>query len=172
MGAKIKNLDAYMARLAKIAPAAKQAVGAALQTNAQELSSAIARACDDDPKLSESVGYTAGQAPKGTLGAGDDTSAALAAEGLSYTVYAGAGLKIPAAARWREFGTHPHAEDAKDGGVMAFEGKEGQGFAAHVQNPGERAQPFFFPTYRAYKKRMNSRASRAGSAAIKKAFAE
>ena len=171
MGAKIKNLDAYMARLAKIAPAAKQAVGAALQTNAQELSSAIARACDDDPRLSESVGYTAGQAPKGTLGAGDDTSAALAAEGLSYTVYAGAGLKVPAAATWREFGTAPHAEDAK-GKVMVFDGRDGEAFTPHVDNPGEKAQPFFYPTYRAYKKRLNGRASRAGSAAIKKAFAE
>ncbi len=172
MGAKIKNLDAYMARLKRVPEAARTAVGAALAQNASELAGAIARACDDDPKLSASVGFTAGQAPAGTLGGGsDDVSQVLAAEGLSFTVYAG-DASFPAAARWREFGTHPHAEDAKDGGVMAFEGKEGQGFAAHVQNPGERAQPFFFPTYRAYKKRMNSRASRAGSAAIKKAFAE
>ena len=171
MGAKIKNLDAYMARLRRIPVAAKTGVAGALAKNAEELSGAIARACDDDPKLSASVGFTAGEAPSGALGAGDDTSAALATEGLSYTVYAGAGLSIPAAARWREFGTHPHAENAK-GKAMVFEGKEGQAFAAHVHHPGEKAQPFFYPTYRAYKKRLNSRASRAGSAAIRKAFAE
>ena len=93
----------------------------------------------------------------------------MAGEGLSYTVYAGAGLAIPKRAQWREFGTAPHGEDAK-GKVMAFEGKDGEAFAAHVDNPGAHAQPFFYPTYRAYKKRLNSRAKRAGSAAIKKAF--
>ncbi len=171
MGAKIKNLDAYMARLNRIAPAAKEAVGAALQTNAQELSGAIARACDDDPKLSASVGYAAGAAPAGTLGAGDSTSQALASQGLSYTVFAGEGLPVPAVATWREFGTQPHAEDAK-GKVMAFDGRDGEAFTPHVDNPGEHAQPYFYPTYRAWKKRLNSRASRAGSAAIKEAFAE
>ena len=169
MGAKIKNLDAYMARLRRIPDAAKAGVHDALQQNAQELSAAISRACDDDPKLSASVGFAEGQAPAGALGSGATTSDALAGEGLSFTVFAGAGLENPATARWREFGTHPHAEDAK-GRVMAFEGKEGEGYAAHVDNPGERAQPFFYPTYRAYKKRLNSRASRAGSKAIRQAF--
>jgi len=53
-----------------------------------------------------------------------------------------------------EFGTAPHING---------------GWAAGTQHPGTAPQPFFFPAYRALRKRMKSRISRAITTSIKKA---
>ena len=166
MGASFKGQEQLARRLGRIPSLVKEAVGAAQEQNAKELSGAIARACSDDPVLSASVGYTDGRAPKGTLGSGAGNDAK-AAEGLVYTVYAG-DPAFPGKARWREFGTASHGEDPKSKSVMAFENAGQPVFAKHVDHPGERARPFFYGTYRTLKKRMRSRTSRAATAAAKK----
>ncbi|WP_461222623.1 hypothetical protein [Methylobacterium sp. CM6247] len=51
-----------------------------------------------------------------------------------------------------EFGTAPHI----NGGLFAG-----------TQNPGAKAQPFFYPLYRAYKKRVKARVFRATTKAAK-----
>lgn len=52
-----------------------------------------------------------------------------------------------------EFGTAPH---------------EVGGLYAGAQHPGSKPQPFFFPPYRAYRKRARGRSSRAMKAVIKR----
>ena len=166
---KLRNREAFAKKLARIPPAVKAGVHDALAANAKELADTIARACDDDPKLSASVGFTDGEAPAQSLhGERSDASAALAEEGLSFSVFAGP-ADMPAMARWREFGTSPHREAPKNREVLAFDDKGEHVFAQRVDNPGEKARPFFYPTYRSLKKRLKSRASRAGSKAIKQA---
>lgn len=56
-----------------------------------------------------------------------------------------------------EFGTRPHPNKGKFKGTM---------------HPGTKAQPFFYPVYRAYKRRAKSRVSRAINKAVKRLAAE
>ena len=83
--------------------------------------------------LRASIGWTWGEAPKGSI-----TIASVKSQlgrGMTLTIYAG--NKDAYYARWVEFGTDPHA----NGGLFA--GSE---------HPGTRAQPFFYVSWRANKK--------------------
>lgn len=59
-------------------------------------------------------------------------------------------------ARWIEFGTRPFTN---------------AGTFAGTENPGTRAQPYFFPSYRALKKQAKSRVNRAITKAVKEVAA-
>jgi HK97 gp10 family phage protein len=83
----------------------------------------------------------------GTAGAGDP----------DLTVRISAGNSKVRYAHLVEFGTSPHPQGGK------FKGTE---------HPGTAAQPFFYPAYRALRKRVKSRISRATNQAAKKVAAK
>lgn len=105
----------------------------------------------DDGKLKKSIGWTWGEAPRGSIVLRLLKGSKKKNGGLTITIYAGDSEAFYA--RWVEFGTAPHV----NGGLFA-------GSA----NPGTSAQPFFFPAYRANKKRAKSGIRRAITKAAKK----
>lgn len=100
----------------------------------------------DDGDLRDSIEWTWGDAPSGAL------AIASAGDGnLRITIYAGDEKAFYA--RWVEFGTAQHPQ----GGM--FKG------ATH---PGTTAQPFFYPSWRALRRRVKSRLTRAMNKAAKR----
>lgn len=83
--------------------------------------------------LRDSIGWTWGKAPKGSM-VFATAKASLGAD-LTITIYAGNDEAYWA--RWVEFGTAPHIN---------------KGLYAGSQNPGTRAQPYFYVSWRANKK--------------------
>ncbi len=142
-------------KVAAIPKRIERAAKSAMETGAQELVDMMRRLVPvDSGDLRDSIGWTWGNAPAGAkvIAQSDPDS-----RGLRITVYAGNEKAYYAA--WLEFGTAPH-NVAKGGGNKGFKGD------AHG-HPGSRAQPFFFPSYRALRKRVQSRIKRETRKAIK-----
>jgi len=126
-----------------------------MEKGAQELIDMMKRLVPvDDGDLRDSIGWTWGEAPAGAKVISQSNADS---RGLKITVYAGSQKAFYAA--WVEFGTAPH-NVASGGGNKSHTG------ATHG-HPGSRAQPFFFPSYRSLKKRIQSRIKRQAKAAMK-----
>ncbi len=132
---KILNLDRLNRKLAKLPAVAKQMIRQAMEAKANEIVAMMKNLVPvDDGTLRDSIGWTWGKAPKGSL-----TLASVQATGdsdMTLTIYAG--NKQAFYARWVEFGTARH----ENGGL----------FAGSI-HPGTTAQPFFFVSWRANKRR-------------------
>lgn len=115
--------------------------------------------------LEESIGWTWGKAPRGALTLASATGKVEGGE-LTITVFAGDDEAFYA--RWVEFGTAAHST-AKGGGNVL--GKVAFKLGGGRRHPGTPAQPFFFPAYRARKKRVSSRIRAATSKAGRQAAA-
>lgn len=115
----------------------------------------------DELTLYESIGWTWGNAPKGSIVLG--RTSRRPGDGLRITIYAGNNEAFYA--RWVEFGTQAH-NVASGGGTVA--GKKSLASGGGLGHPGARAQPFFFPAYRANRRRVRSKIARATNAAAKK----
>lgn len=100
----------------------------------------------DDGTLRDSIGWTWGDAPKRSF----SVSTQIGSNKL--TIFAGSEKAYYA--RWVEFGTAAHEAGGK------FKG---------AQNPGARAQPFFFPSYRANRRQVKTMIRKAIRDAVKKA---
>jgi hypothetical protein len=115
----------------------------ALEQNAEEmvkLAKSIVPV--DDGDLRESIGWTYGEAPAGSFAIGQVKASGARASNLRITIYAGNERAFYA--RWVEFGTKAH-----------FQPNRGR------QHPGTRATGFFYGSYRALRKRMKGRVTRA-----------
>jgi HK97 gp10 family phage protein len=141
----VQGLADLNKKVAEIPKRIEKAARVAMEKGAQELVDMMKRLVPvDTGQLRDSIGWTWGDAPAG---------AALIAQsspdprGLKITVYA-----KDYAAAWVEFGTAPH-NVALGGGNKSFKGSANM-------HPGSRAQPFFFPSYRALRKRIQSRIKR------------
>ncbi|MGA6113360.1 HK97-gp10 family putative phage morphogenesis protein [Agrobacterium radiobacter] len=132
---RILNLDRLNRKLAKLPAVAKQMIRQAMEAKANEIVAMMKNLVPvDDGTLRDSIGWTWGKAPKGSL-----TLASVQAtgdNGMTLTIYAG--NKEAFYARWVEFGTARH----ENGGL----------FAGSI-HPGTTAQPFFFVSWRANKRR-------------------
>ncbi len=132
---KILNLNRLNRKLAKLPAVAKQMIRQAMEAKANEIVSMMKNLVPvDDGTLRDSIGWTWGKAPKGSL-----TLASVQATGdsdMTLTIYAG--NKEAFYARWVEFGTARH----ENGGL----------FAGSI-HPGTTAHPFFFVSWRANKRR-------------------
>lgn len=115
----------------------------------------------DEMTLYDSIGWTWGEPPKGSITLA--RSRRKPSDGFRITVYAGDDKAYYA--RWVEFGTQPH--NTAFGGGTAY-GKRQLAGGGGLGHPGARAQPFFFPAYRASRKRARSRITRAINAAAKR----
>lgn len=149
----LRNRDSLLKKLAAIQGAPRAAMRAALQKNAAEITEMQKRLAPvRSGDLRNSIGYTFGQyraananvrgVSGGTGGSDPD---------LSVTIHAGDDKAFYA--RWLEFGV---AGPWTIGG--RFEGATHGGF---------RAEPYFFPAWRALKRRSKSRLTRAMRKAIK-----
>ena len=149
--AKFSNRDRLLAKMARLPPEVRSAIKQAIAQSADELTDAIKRlAPKKTGKLRDSVTQTwgGGKVAHASLSAG----AGKGDPDLTVTITAGNG-----AVRYAhlvEFGTAPHVNGGK------FAGSE---------HPGAKAQPFFYPAYRAYKKRIKGRITRATTRAARSA---
>lgn len=163
----VKGLREFERKLMAIPRRVERAARAAMEKGADELVAMMKRLAPvDDGTLRDSIGWTWGDAPAGSvlLSQSEPDS-----RGLKITVYAGNAEAYYA--HWVEFGTAPH-NVADGGGTKA--GKESlrtgrltKKGAAPVFHPGAAAHPFFFPAWRALRKRIRSRIRREMKKAIK-----
>lgn len=158
----IKGLSKLQQKLAALPDAVKEEISKAMEQGAQEVVDFARRLVPvDEMTLYESIGWTWGDPPEGALVLA--RSKRRQGDGLRITVYAGGGEAFYA--RWVEFGTAPH-NVARGGGTVA--GRRSLASGGGLGHPGARAQPFFFPAYRASRRRIRSRISRATNAAARK----
>ncbi len=146
----VKGLDSLRRKLTKTIPERVLArVREAMEQAAAEAVSVIkGLAPQDSGALKDSIGWTWGDAPKGTIAL---LTSKRSAGGMRITIYAGGGDAFYA--RFVEFGTAPHVNKGKFAGT---------------QNPGMPAQPFFYPGWRLVRRK----AKRRVSGAIRKAIRE
>lgn len=139
--AKILNRERLRAKLKALSPEIKRQIKPALERGAQEIADlAIHLVPVDTSALKNSIDWTYGEPPDSAVLTGGRRKTPLnpQANDLKISVYAGNDLAYYA--RWVEFGTRS----------------------------GQRAQPFFFPAYRALRKSVKNRIARAVKSAIKK----
>lgn len=121
----------------------------AMEQGANELVAMMKRLVPvDEGTLRDSIGWTWGEAPAGSMKLAESKTVS---RGLKITVYAGNEKTIV---------TNSRGEGWQNAALQEF-GRQGVA-----------AQPFFFPSYRAMRKRIKSRVTRAMRAAIKAESAE
>ncbi len=163
--AKILNLARLERKLKRLPAATEAAIRAAMEQAADEIVALAQRlVAVDDGALRDSIGWTWGAPPRGSLTLGKVARSAIG-KGLTITVYAGNSEAFYA--RWVEFGTRPHAIVAVHAQVLGADGS----FGARVDHPGAAAQPYFFPAYRASRKSAKARIRRATRQAARKVAA-
>ncbi|MFG1238008.1 HK97-gp10 family putative phage morphogenesis protein [Xanthobacter autotrophicus DSM 597] len=150
----IKGLASLRRKLRAIPDAAREEIRRAMEEAAQEVVN-LARhlAPVDAGDLRDSIGWTWGDPPRGAIVLAKSRPRK-GAKDMRLTIYAGNDKAFYA--RWVEFGTAAHPNKGKFTGT---------------RHPGTRAQPFFFPAYRAERKKMKSKVSRAITKAAKKVAA-
>ena len=153
MTAKIIGLDRLKKKLAKLPAAAQKRISEAMEQGADEIVGLMKSLCPrDSGALRESIAWTWGDAPKGAL-----TLATVKGKGGSdnvITVYAGNAEAYYA--RFIEFGTAAHTAGGQFAGSTI---------------PAIPAQPFFFVSFRAMRRRVKSRVTRAINKAAKEVAA-
>ncbi|MDH0125420.1 HK97 gp10 family phage protein [Brucella intermedia GD04153] len=153
MAVKIKDLDRLQIKLKKFPEVAETLVKAAMEQGAQDIVNMMQNLVPvDDGELMESIGWTWGQAPKysqriGSVKSNDGK--------LTITIYAG-NSKVRYA-HLVEFGSAPHVNGGMYPGTF---------------NPGAKAQPFFYVSWRAKRRSARARVSRAITKAAKQIAAD
>lgn len=151
MATKIQGLDRLKRKLQAFPDAARDEIIKAMEQSAAEVV-AMAKSLVpvDSGGLRDSIGWTWGDPPKGAISIA--SAKGLRRQGSMFiTIYAGNSEAYQA--RWVEFGTSAHVNGGKFAGS---------------QHPGTAAQPFFFPAFRALRKRIKSRLTRAINKAAKR----
>lgn len=149
---KVQGLDRLNRKLKALPKDAEEEISKAMEQSANEIVAlAKSLAPVESGDLQMSIGWTWGDAPKGAMVLGKVKSTGRGAGNLQITVFAGGGDAFYA--RFVEFGTSGHV----NGGQFAG-----------TQNPGTTAQPFFYPAYRATRKRAKGRVTRAITRSAKK----
>jgi HK97 gp10 family phage protein len=148
--AKFSRREYLLKKMAAMPPAVRSAVKQALAQGADDVTDAMKRLVPvDSGKLQGSIRQTWG----GRKVAYASLSGAASASGdpeLTVTISAGdSGVRY---AHLVEFGTAPHINGGRFAGS---------------RHPGAAAKPFFYPAYRANKRRVKARISRATTKAVK-----
>lgn len=153
MVTRVQGLNRLKRKLKRFPAVVEQEIRAAMEQSATEIVAlAKSLAPVDDGDLQRSIGWTWGAAPEGAIVLGKVKSSR--SGNMVITVYAGGGDAFHA--RFVEFGTAPHVNGGRFAGS---------------QNPGTAAQPFFYPAYRATRKRAKGRITRAVNKAAKQVAA-
>lgn len=152
MTATIRGLKRLQRKLDKLPAAVKQHIREAMEKGADEIvQMAKYLVPSDTGTLRESIGWTWGRAPKGAMTIGKVQT--LGGD-LTITIYAGNSEAFYA--RWVEFGTAQHTAGGKFKGATI---------------PAIPAQPFFYFSFRANRRRVKGRVSRAITKAAKQVAA-
>jgi HK97 gp10 family phage protein len=131
---KILNLDRLNRKLMRLPEVAKREIRAGMERAAEQIVAMMKNLVPEaDGTLRDSIGWTWGKAPKGSLAVGAIKGGR--GDGLTITIYAGNDKAYYA--RWVEFGTSPHTNGGKFPGT---------------KNPGTRARPVFYVSWRANKR--------------------
>lgn len=167
--AKITGLDKLIRKFQQLPPRAEREIRIAMEKGAEEvvalakslapLGIASGRNSSNNPgALRDSIGWTWGRAPAGSVTLGSVTNGNGRRPGdLVITIYAGDDKAFYA--RWVEFGTKPHTITAKNAPTLT---RGGVNFGKQVSHPGaSTSSAFFYPAYRAVRKKIKSRISRA-----------
>lgn len=153
MARGILRLAALEKKLKRLPDIVIAKIKAAMEQSADEIVAMMKSLVPvDDGDLKDSIGWTWGKAPKGSM-IMDQAKASLGGD-LTLTIYAGDNKAFYA--RWVEFGTAAHVN---------------KGMFPGTDNPGTRSQPFFFTSYRANKKSAKRRISKAVRDAAKEVAA-
>ncbi|UGX87120.1 HK97 gp10 family phage protein [Phyllobacterium meliloti] len=138
----VLGLKKLNAKLKRLPAAAEAAIRTAMEQSANEIVALMKSLVPvDKGDLRESIGWTWGSKPKYSQAIASVTSAS---GNLTLTIHVG-NSKVRYA-HLVEFGTAPHL----NGGQFAG-----------TQHPGTKAEPFFFVSWRALRKRAKSRITRA-----------
>lgn len=152
MASSIRGLENLQKKLDRLPTVVKERIRKAMEEGAEEIvAMAKSLVATDTGALKSSIGWTWGRAPKGAMAIASVQSVG---GDLTITVYAGNSEAFYS--RWIEFGTAAHTA----GGM--FEG---------ATIPGVAAKPFFFVSYRANRKKVKSRITRAINKAAKEVAA-
>lgn len=142
----VQGLKQLNRKLKELPVAAQDALRPAMEALAQDVVNlAKSLVSVEDGELRDSINWTWGDAPAGAIVLGTTRQARNKNKNMIITIYAGDDKAFYA--RWVEFGTSPHGL-AKGGGGPPW-------------HPGSRPFPFFYPSWRANKKRAKTRISRA-----------
>ena len=163
MATKIQGLDRLKRKLRALPDAAREEIAKAMEQSANQIvMMAKSLAPVETGDLQMSISWTWGDAPKGSMVLGKVRDKGKGAGNLAITVYAGDQSTMVGSrqqfqlARLIEFGTSPHINSGKFAGS---------------QHPGTAAKPFFYPAYRAHRKRVKSRITRAINRSAKRVAA-
>jgi HK97 gp10 family phage protein len=157
----VKGIAEMNRAFAAIPKRVESAARKAMEQGAEELVAMMKRLAPvDDGDLRDSIGWSWGKAPAGAAVFAESTTPD--ERGLKLIVYAGNRKAFYAA--FVEFGTEAHST-AKGGGTVV--GKKAAAESGAKLHKGSRAQPFFFPAYRALRKRIQSRIRREMKKSIK-----
>ncbi|AHG45125.1 hypothetical protein RLEG12_18605 [Rhizobium leguminosarum bv. trifolii CB782] len=148
----IKGLKELQRKLDRLPVVAKTRIREAMERGADEIVSMMRSLVPTDSgDLRDSIAWTYGRAPKGALTLGKVQSVG---GDLTITIYAGNATAYYS--RFVEFGTASHTAGGKFAGATI---------------PAIAASPFFFVSYRANRKRVKSRITRAINKAAKEVAA-
>jgi len=152
MASRIEGLKRLQAKLDRLPIKVKERIREAMEAGANEIvEMAKSLVADDTGALRDSIGWTYGRAPKGAMTLGKVES--LGGD-MTITIYAGNSEAFYA--RWIEFGTSSHTAGGKFAGAKI---------------PAQPARPFFYVSFRANRRRVKSRISRAITKAAKEVAA-
>jgi HK97 gp10 family phage protein len=180
--ATVQGVDRLKAKLAAIPESVRQAMSSAIEKNAEELVGMMKRLVPvDTGELRDSIrwDWIGGDENFGSEGLREGRATQIMTKGnAQLAAVVTAGSKEAYHARFVEFGTRP----GRRGGRAIYQaGTGGSGLSlnstesggkirsrkVYRTHPGTPAQPFFFVSYRALKKRMVARLSAATRKAIK-----
>lgn len=171
MAVKLTGLDRLNRKLQRLPARAEREIRIAMEKGAEEvvtLAKSLApigpssgvKGSNNPGALRDSIGWVwGGKAPRGSVSLGSISRPnGFGDNDLRITIFAGNDEAFYA--RWVEFGTKPHTISAKNSPTMS---RAGVNFGTSVSHPGisKNAHAFFFPAYRAMRKRIRSRISRA-----------
>lgn len=148
----VQGLDRLGKKLKRLPELARQEIAKAMEQSAAEVVALMkSLVAVDSGELRDSIGWTWGDRPKYSQAIGAVKSAG---SGMVITIYAG-NTRVRYA-HLVEFGASPHINGGKFAGS---------------QHPGAPAQPFFYPAWRATRKRAKGRVTRAINKSAKRAAA-
>lgn len=163
----ILNLARLERKLQRLPKQAESRIRVAMEVAAEDIVRlAKSLAPFDTGELRDSIGWTWGAPPRGSLTLGKIARSALG-KSLTLTIYAGD--EVAYYARWVEFGTAPHS--LAKGADRSARGGRGKRQDQGAQHPGAAAHPFFFPAYRANLKSAKAKIRRAVRDAARKVAA-